>query len=235
MTISIIIPTYNEEKYLLFLLESIKKQNVEIKEIIVADGFSKDKTREIAKDQGCIVVDGPDHPGVGRNRGAKIAKGDLLLFIDADVILPDGFLERYLLMYKKSKAICGTCIYRASNKGLIDYVSFCFGGLITYIMQFLSPLAAGYFIAINRDVFEKLNGFDENLKLAEDHDLAKRASKIGKFKVFWLTITTSSRRFKAQGQLKISLLYVWITILTICGVKIKRDNKFFKYDFGKFD
>ena len=44
MTISIIIPTYNEEKYLLFLLESIKKQNVEIKEIIVADGFSKDKT-----------------------------------------------------------------------------------------------------------------------------------------------------------------------------------------------
>ena len=71
MILSIIIPTYNEEEYLPVLLESIKEQSFDDYEVIVADANSTDKTREIAKEYGCIVVDG-GLPAVGRNNGARI-------------------------------------------------------------------------------------------------------------------------------------------------------------------
>src|SRR5690242_14030921 len=86
--LSIIIPTYNEEEYLPRLLASIRSQRFEGYEIIVADNKSTDRTREIAARFGAKIVDG-GMPGPGRNLGARAAQGDLLLFLDADVILPD--------------------------------------------------------------------------------------------------------------------------------------------------
>ena len=73
--ISIIIPTLNEEKYLTHLLESIKKQSIAPKEIIVVDALSQDKTKEIALAYGCKVLDDikKKGPGAGRNKGARIA------------------------------------------------------------------------------------------------------------------------------------------------------------------
>lgn len=79
MIFSIVIPTYNEEEYLPKLLESIKMQSYDDYEIIVADANSNDRTREIAEEYGCIVVDG-GLPAVGRNNGAKVAKGEIILF-----------------------------------------------------------------------------------------------------------------------------------------------------------
>ena len=89
MKLSIVIPAKNEEKYLPKLLASVKKQSFKDYEIIVADNNSKDKTKEIAKSYGCKIVKG-GLPGKGRNAGAKIAKGEIILFLDADVILPDS-------------------------------------------------------------------------------------------------------------------------------------------------
>ena len=91
--ISIIIPAYNEEKFLPKLLRSIRKQAYKNKEVIVADASSTDRTAEIAGEYGARVVEG-GMPAVGRNNGAKKAKGDIFLFLDADVVLPDAyFLE----------------------------------------------------------------------------------------------------------------------------------------------
>ena len=81
--ISIVIPAYNEERYLPILLDCIKKQTYKNHEIIVADANSTDSTRQIAKKYGCKVVKG-GMPGIGRNNGAKAAKGEMLLFLDAD-------------------------------------------------------------------------------------------------------------------------------------------------------
>ena len=92
MILSIIIPTYNEEEYLPVLLESIKKQSFTDYEIIIADANSTDKTREIAKEYGCIVIDG-GLPAVGRNNGARIAQGEYLLFLDSDLELTDDYLR----------------------------------------------------------------------------------------------------------------------------------------------
>lgn len=95
MKLSIIIPTYNEEKYLPKLLQSIRKQNFRDYEVIVADAGSEDGTREIAQSYGCKIVEG-GLPAVGRNKGAEVAQGDYLLFLDSDVVLTDGYLESAL-------------------------------------------------------------------------------------------------------------------------------------------
>ena len=105
--LSIIIPTLNEEKNLSLLLDSLEKQSFKDYEIIVADAGSKDKTKTIAKKYGAKITKG-GLPAKGKNEGAKIAKGSLLLFLDADTILPKGFIEKFLKeFYKKKLSIAG--------------------------------------------------------------------------------------------------------------------------------
>ena len=100
--LSIVIPTLNEEKYLPRLLDSIKNQDFYDYEIIVSDAESSDKTIEIAKKYGAktLVYTTTKHPSAQRNEGAKIAKGELLLFLDADVVLTPGFLTSALKEFK---------------------------------------------------------------------------------------------------------------------------------------
>ena len=100
--LSIITPTLNEEKYLQLLLVSIKKQDLSDYEIIIADAGSTDKTIEIAKKYNCIVIAG-GLPARGRNEGAKIAKGDILFFLDADTVLPDYFFHKALKEFGERK------------------------------------------------------------------------------------------------------------------------------------
>lgn len=98
--LSIVIPTRNEEKYLPRLLYSIERQDLYREEgnieVIVADDFSKDNTREIACAFGCNIVGG-GFPDTARNNGAGVANSNLLLFLDADTLLPrENFLRRAL-------------------------------------------------------------------------------------------------------------------------------------------
>ena len=100
--LSIVIPTLNEEKHLKKHLESIKKQDFDNCEIIVADAGSSDKTKKIAKDFGCKITKGGT-PAQGRNEGAKQARGSLLLFLDADVALTKNSLLKVLKEFKERK------------------------------------------------------------------------------------------------------------------------------------
>ena len=93
--LSCIIISYNEEKYLPTLLNSLRMQTFQNFEIIVADNNSTDKTREIAESYGCKVVKGGTW-STGRNRGAKHAKGKYLLFMDSDCYIPKNFLKQNL-------------------------------------------------------------------------------------------------------------------------------------------
>ena len=104
--LSIIIPAKNEEKYLPLLLESIKSQNYKVFEVIVADNNSIDKTKKIAKKYNCKIIKG-GLLDVAKNHGARTAKGDILLFLDADMILPPGFIKTALEEFKKRKLDLG--------------------------------------------------------------------------------------------------------------------------------
>src|ERR1700744_4037192 len=100
--ISIIIPAYNEEKYLPKLLYSISQQDFEGKmEVIVVDGNSEDKTIDVAKSFrkkiSNLSILALRKRGISyqRNRGAEKAKYKYLLFLDSDMILPQHFLKRF--------------------------------------------------------------------------------------------------------------------------------------------
>src|SRR5258708_34043759 len=105
--VSIIITTKNEESVILRLLTSIKKQNYEKKEIILVDNNSLDKTIDIAKKNNVkIYTFGPER-SAQRNFGAQKAKGEFLLFLDADMELTPNVLKDCVNICSKDKSIGG--------------------------------------------------------------------------------------------------------------------------------
>lgn len=107
--VSVIIPAYNEEDYLPDCLKSIQNQTYKNIEVIVADNNSTDKTSEIAKVFGTKVVKvEKKNVAVVRNADAKVAKGDILFFIDADTILSFDSIEKLIKnLYGKRKLVQG--------------------------------------------------------------------------------------------------------------------------------
>src|SRR3989338_5633968 len=95
MRFSFIIPAYNEEKYLGGCIKSVQSQAFKDYEIIVSYSSSKDKTLQMARAGGARIVHVPkSFPGRARNAAAKRARGDYLIFLDADVQIPENFLSR---------------------------------------------------------------------------------------------------------------------------------------------
>src|SRR5207247_821438 len=93
-SVSVIIPTWNEAKYLPALLDSLQNQTRSPLEILIADSESTDGTQDLAEARGALLVPGdPRGPGEGRNRGARAARGDVFLFVDADCITPPDLLD----------------------------------------------------------------------------------------------------------------------------------------------
>lgn len=233
MKISIIIPTLNEEELLPNLLKSIKQQNFNDYEIIVADARSTDNTRKIAQQYGAKVVAG-GKPGKARNNGAKVARGEFLYFFDADVVLPPDFLrkswdemfERYLEL--------ASCNFKPQSDRPIDQVLHGIVNNYIALSQFSQkPLAGGACILISRRLFDRVNGFDERLVLAEDHDLIERAAKFRHFRVLFSTeILISVRRLEKEGRVGISRKY----LQTILHKRIfgKVENQIFDYDFADY-
>jgi len=180
MKLSIIIPTYNEQKYLPKLLKSIKIQDFKDYEIIVADANSTDDTILIAKKEGCKVVKG-GFPGVGRNKGAKYAKGELLLFLDSDTILSKNTLKKALRHFEKKKADVMSLgilpIKTKRNEKKYDFYLVLFDFINFYLkaMSKIRPFSGGYFILIKKELHELIGGFDENLRIGEDFDYTNRA------------------------------------------------------------
>lgn len=228
--LSIIIPTLNEEKYLPLLLNSIKKQDFTNYEIIVADNNSRDKTREIAKSFGCKIVQG-GLPAEGRNRGAKLAKGDILLFLDADVILPERFLTNTIKEFKARKLGLATTYQKPISKNIADHILITIFNILYGITQFVDPHASGYCIFAKRTVHKKLNGFREDLKLGEDHNYVKRGSKIAKFRILKSAkIYISMRRFISEGRLKLVLKYLKSEMHRKLKGEITKEIFEYKYD-----
>jgi len=228
--LSIITPTLNEENFLSLLLESIKGQDFPEYEMIVADAGSKDKTVAIAENYKATVVPG-GLPAKGRNEGAKIAKGELFLFLDADVVLPDNFLNRVLKEFKERNLdVASFCLDSQSEKKSEKFLyNFFYNWPIIIFENILSHGSQA--ILVKKEIFEKVKGFDESIKFAEDHNFVRRIKKIGKFGVIRSAkILSSPRRFEKDGWLLTYFRYIIAEIYMIFVGDIKKD--IFKYDFG---
>ena len=202
--VSVVIPTYNEEKYLPRLLNCLKKQTYEDFEIIVSDADSKDRTREIAKENKCKIVKG-GAVSVGRNRGTKIAKGKYLMFFDSDVIFGNKFIEENLTFFKRKNLVSSTCwsiFYDKKHKvkSIIPYTLHQVGNISKFLTQKIRPLTDGHFVMTRKDIFDRLKGFDERMDFGEDSDYVLRSIKYGRFSINTRTnIYPSLRRFFKNG------------------------------------
>ncbi|MBL7050677.1 glycosyltransferase [Candidatus Woesearchaeota archaeon] len=206
--LSIIIIAKNEEEFLPRLLKSIKAQDYDDYEIILSDAKSTDSTRDIAKSYGCKIVDG-GLPSIGRNNGAKVAKGELLLFLDADVKMPEHFLKNTVAEFKKRNLATGTPLYKPITDKTIDKVLYDTYNIWAVATQHFYPHSAGFCIFSRKDVFNNLNGFDEDLLMAEDHDYVNRGKKYGKFRILKKSnILVDVRRLDKEGRFILAKKYL---------------------------
>jgi glycosyltransferase involved in cell wall biosynthesis len=230
--ISIIIPTFNEEAYLPRLLRSIGEQDYGDHEIIVADNSSHDRTRSVARAHGARVVQG-GVPGVGRNRGAAAARGEYLLFMDADTVLPEGFLSGIMARFEKDFVdICVPWIRPIDGTNPIYRTIFQFSNTFFKLMEVIQPQGLGVCILTTRRLHNRIGGFSERVRVSEDFDYINRASLVGRFRVFsHVYVYHSVRRYQAEGvgnlvqkQFKSGFIYLFT------GKAYDTEN----YEFGTF-
>jgi len=229
--ISIIIPTYNEETLLPRLLKSIKRQKGVQYEIIIADNNSTDKTKEIARSYGAKIVLG-GLPAQARNNGAKEANGEILIFLDADVVLPAKDFLKYCVSELKDRNLqIATCVVRPISEKIIDKALHQAVTLFIKATCKIVPHMPGCCIIIYKSAHQKIHGFNEELRMAEDHDYAQRASQIGKFGILKsYPIFVSVRRLENDGRVKIAVKYVLCEAYMQLIGPVKSD--IFKYQFG---
>lgn len=221
--ISVIIPAFNEEATIKTCLKSAQRLNP--LEIIVVDGGSTDRTREIAQDVGAVIIKSPKGRGIQMNMGASLAKGEILLFLHADTILPET-------------GISFSAGYLNGSIGGFFKLKFNDNSISTKLVELFANLRARIFslpygdqaIFIKRDLFEKIGGFRE-YPFLEDIDMAMRIRKFGKLKYIPLEVVASSRRLKKGYLLSpvfVSLRNVVIALLFMLGVGPSKLTKLYK-------
>ncbi|MFH1401657.1 MAG: glycosyltransferase [Parcubacteria group bacterium] len=203
--LSIIIPTLNEEKHLPDLLKSIKGQNFSDYEIIIADAGSADRTLEVAKNSGCMISKG-GLPGIGKNKGAEIARGDVVLFVDADVVLSENFFSKALEEFKK-RNLEAASFYLQSNSKIHNFIFSILYNFPSKIGEKILPQAMSA-LMVEKRIHRKIGGFDEKIKIGEELDYVRRSKKYGNFGILKsVRIFISSRRFQKDGWISTWLKY----------------------------
>jgi glycosyltransferase involved in cell wall biosynthesis len=214
--ISVIIPALNEEDYIGWTLKSLRRQTFKNFEIIVSDYKSTDRTVKIAKSLGARVVEADKRGiGAGKNFGAKFARGNILVFCDADATQHKDLLAQIKkLLDRKPDVVGGTNALDTRYEGTgRDRAMFrAVNLLVRLLMRVRFPHDAGTLTFFRKSVFEKLGGFDESLRLAEAHDLALRSRKYGKYGYVKAPIYASLRRYKKTGYWQTYKTYVMATI-----------------------
>lgn len=234
MILSIIIPTYNEEEYLPLLLKSIKQQDFRDYEIIVADADSKDNTVKIAEEYGCIVVEG-GMPAVGRNNGAKVAKGDYLLFLDSDLKLTEDYLAKVIYEFKMERLGIAITQMKPLSKKTEDKLLHDLANLFMISVEKIKPHGAGcYGIIAKRELHERCGGFNEELTFGEDTEYIERLAKKERFKVLRnAKIGVSTRRLEEEGLATLAKQYGKSTVNDFLGIRTEASDLNYGFDHGK--
>jgi glycosyltransferase involved in cell wall biosynthesis len=219
MMLSFIIPAYNESALIGRTIDRITaaaRALGEPFEIIVVDDASSDDTASIAAAQGARVVS-VSHRQIAatRNSGAAEARGEVLIFVDADTILPDETL-RAAVRAIQDGAVGGGA--RVQFEGEVNWLMRFAIALFSWVW-FGMRLAAGCFIFARREAFEAVGGFDEHYYVSEELWLSRALRRNGRFVILRQGVSTSSRKLDQYGRWRL----LWMAVrLILAGPRAYR-------------
>ena len=200
MELSVIIPTLNEEKNIGELLTYLKSQlEGFVFELIVADAGSNDFTREISIKNDAIVLNCERMCRAHQmNEGASMAKGAVLYFVHADARPPLKFFDAIQSAIKQGFEL-GCFRFRFDSNSTLLAVN-------SYFTRFKSITFRGgdQTLFITKDAFEKLNGFNETMRIMEEYDFIIRAKKLFKFKIIPKDAIVSARKYEDNSYLRVN-------------------------------
>lgn len=241
--LSVIIITYNEERYIQRILSALASQTEKNFEVIVVDSNSTDNTEERAlkfkhyfKEFRFYQLDCTRGPAFGRNRGAELAKYNRLLFLDADTDLEIDFIEKALYQIKSQEVDLASCPVKIMEKSwLSDFGA----GFLNFFMKMLKPVySAGYGACIfsTKAVHYAVSGFDEDLGICEDCNYIKKARRLYNYnyKILKPYFYTSDRRAQTKPGIKFLTDYIKIhTYRMFTGKEIKKEE--IDYCYGNLE
>jgi len=214
--ISVIVPVLNEENTLQHFIRCIKNQSLTDYELIIVDGGSVDNTLSIATKYADRVVVTKNGRQVQENIGACSAKGEILVFIYADIVFPNNLLECIARVCKIKNIVAGS--------GELKYSSL----KIRYrFIEILRKLAADIlgvegmnpFFFVKQEAFWRIGGFNQKV-LEEGVDASRKLKKFGYVVRLPLICYASARRFEKKGFVRTLIIWAFTVILSYFGLKM---------------
>ncbi|MBI3754771.1 MAG: TIGR04283 family arsenosugar biosynthesis glycosyltransferase [Deltaproteobacteria bacterium] len=211
---SVVIPTLNEESILERTLKSIGQDM----EIIVVDAGSSDSTIKVAgKFTERVILSGKGR-GSQMDSGARMATGDILLFLHADTRLPDDWREKVAEALKNAKVIGGGFRLKIDSKNFSFRI---IEAMVNLRSRYLGLVYGDQAIFVKKQAFLQVGGF-KGLPLMEDVDLMGRLKKQGKVVLLDEEIITSPRQWERKGVLRTTLRNWLFLSLYYLGVSPER-------------
>ena len=221
MRISVILPVLNEENAVAPTLQAVSALRPH--EIIVVDGGSIDRSREISAHFGARVVVTGCGRGRQMNRGALEATGDVLLFLHADTRLPASALRDIAAALSESRYVGGRFdVELDSDRWLLKVV-----GFMISLRSRLSRVGTGdQALFVRREVFAELDGFPD-IPLMEDIAFCRMLKRAGKVACLRSKVVTSARRWETYGVWR-TIFRMWtLKLLYLAGVPPARLKRFY--------
>lgn len=225
--LTIVIPCKNEGSLIIETLIFILEQTDKFK-IIIADSSTEKESIGLLKDfqekhKEQIIIVGGGLPSVARNKGAELVDTSYVLFLDADIHVRQNEL---IVNCMKEMIVGGydllTCKFKTLD-GKFDWIYKIFN-IVQWFSSKTTPFALGGFMLFKTETFNRLNGFNNEDKIAEDYHLSSKIAQ-SKFRVANLFVYTPSRRFTKKG------LWYMIKLMVMCWWN-RNNDEFFKQDFN---
>lgn len=229
--ISVVIPAYNEEKYLPRCLESLSKQTYpkDNYEVIVVDNNSTDNTREIAKKYGAKALFFNAKQGVSATRqfGVEHAAAEIIAFTDADISVSSDWLTKIDRVMRDEHILClAGSVYPREGNSIMQFLFWIYDMFLVVHQLAGKVLPWGSNMVVRKKALDEVGGFDPEIKSAEDWDVSVRIQKkFGKKAGLYMSSLKVGTETRKQSDPKVFARYLWAGVINYWNFIILGNTK----------